>query len=48
MAAAILKGLRGYFAEHAPAGSLLAKSAPITHVISRGDTLSADVSWVLM
>ena len=38
LAHAILDGLRGYFSEHAPDGTLLAARK---HVISRGDTLSA-------
>lgn len=42
MAAAILSGLRGYFNEHAPEGTLLAATRKVRkHVISRGDTLSA-------
>ena len=40
LATAILKGLRGYFQDHAPEGTLLAEIAPKKHVISRGDTLS--------
>lgn len=39
-AAAILKGLRGYFQDHAPEGTLLAETTPRKHIISRGDTLS--------
>jgi N-acetylmuramoyl-L-alanine amidase len=38
MAKAILSGLRGYFRDHAPEGTILASRK---HVISRGDTLSA-------
>jgi len=38
LANAVLIGLRGYFSEHAPDGTLLAARK---HVISRGDTLSA-------
>ena len=41
MAGAVLQGLRGYFHEHAPEGTLLAALARRKHVISRGDTLSA-------
>jgi len=41
MAGAILQGLRGYFIEHAPDGTMLATVARRKHVISRGDTLSA-------
>lgn len=41
MADSILQGLRGYFHEHAPEGTLLAALARHKHVISRGDTLSA-------
>jgi len=38
---AMLNGLRGYFAEHAPEGTLLAaRDRMKKHVISRGDTLS--------
>ena len=40
-AGAILQGLRGYFLEHAPEGTMLATLARRKHVISRGDTLSA-------
>lgn len=40
LAGAILKGLRGYFENHAPEGTILAESAPKKHVVSRGDTLS--------
>ena len=40
LAAAILKGLRSYFRDHAPEGTLLAETAPRKHVIARGDTLS--------
>jgi len=39
-ATAILKGLRGYFQDHAPEGTLLAETTPRKHIISRGDTLS--------
>jgi N-acetylmuramoyl-L-alanine amidase len=41
LAGAILKGLRGYFSEHAPDGTILAMHSPRKHVIARGDTLSA-------
>lgn len=42
LAGAIVDGLRGYFREHAPEGTLLASRAAIRkHVIVRGDTLSA-------
>ncbi|HKK15585.1 MAG TPA: N-acetylmuramoyl-L-alanine amidase [Gammaproteobacteria bacterium] len=42
LAGAILTGLRGYFSEHAPEGTLLASTRKARkHVISRGDTLSA-------
>ena len=42
LAGAILTGLRGYFSEHAPEGTLLASTRKVRkHVISRGDTLSA-------
>ncbi|MCG8325277.1 MAG: N-acetylmuramoyl-L-alanine amidase [Thiotrichales bacterium] len=40
LARAILKGLRGYFHDHAPEGTLLAETAPRKHIIIRGDTLS--------
>ena len=40
LAGAILKGLYGYFSDHAPEGTLLAETAPKKHVITRGDTLS--------
>lgn len=39
MAKAILKGIKSYFAEHAPPGTLLAVNN-IKHVVERGDTLS--------
>ena len=38
LASAILKGLRGYFSDHAPEGTILASRK---HIIARGDTLSA-------
>lgn len=41
MAGAILQGLRGYFIENAPEGTMLATLARRQHVISRGETLSA-------
>lgn len=42
LAGAILSGLRGYFSEHAPEGTLLASTRKVRkHVITRGDTLSA-------
>jgi N-acetylmuramoyl-L-alanine amidase len=40
LAGAILKGLHGYFEDHAPEGTILAESAPKKHLVSRGDTLS--------
>ena len=41
MAVAILQGLRGYFLEHAPEGTMLAAVSRRKHIITRGDTLSA-------
>jgi N-acetylmuramoyl-L-alanine amidase len=41
LAGAILQGLRNYFNEYAPEGTLLAKNVTRKHVIARGDTLSA-------
>jgi N-acetylmuramoyl-L-alanine amidase len=41
LAGAILQGLRNYFNEYAPEGTLLAKNVSRKHVITRGDTLSA-------
>lgn len=38
LASAILRGLRGYFSDHAPEGTVLASRK---HIIARGDTLSA-------
>jgi N-acetylmuramoyl-L-alanine amidase len=38
LAAAIMDGIRGYFAKRAPAGTWLASRE---HVISRGETLSS-------
>ncbi len=40
LAGAILNGLRGYFQDFAPEGTLLAETSPKKHIISRGDTLS--------
>jgi N-acetylmuramoyl-L-alanine amidase len=40
VAAAILGGVRRYFADNPPPGSLVAKNSPRRHVIRRGDTLS--------
>lgn len=41
LAGAILHGLRNYFNEYAPEGTLLATNVTRKHVIARGDTLSA-------
>ncbi len=41
LAGAILQGLRSYFNEYAPEGTLLATTVTRKHVITRGDTLSA-------
>jgi N-acetylmuramoyl-L-alanine amidase len=41
LAGAILQGLRSYFNEYAPEGTLLANNVTRKHVITRGDTLSA-------
>ena len=41
LADAILQGLRSYFNEYAPEGTLLATNVTRKHVITRGDTLSA-------
>lgn len=41
LAGAILQGLRNYFNEYAPEGTLLATNVRRKHVIARGDTLSA-------
>jgi N-acetylmuramoyl-L-alanine amidase len=41
LASAILQGLRNYFNEYAPEGTLLAMNVSRKHVITRGDTLSA-------
>lgn len=40
MAQAILKGIRGYFVEYPPPGTILAQVKRNKHVIARGDTLS--------
>jgi len=43
LASAIVRGMRNYFDNHAPAGTLVANNAkfgPRTYVIQRGDTLS--------
>ncbi len=40
MASAILKGIRGYFVEYPPQGTILAQAKRGKHVIARGDTLS--------
>ena len=39
MAEAILNGVKGYFSQNPPPGTLLAKLEPRDHVISRGETL---------
>jgi N-acetylmuramoyl-L-alanine amidase len=39
MAAAILGGIRNYFNDNPPPGTLLARNSPRNHVIARGDTL---------
>ena len=39
MAAAILSGIKSYFSQNPPPGTLLAKLAPRDHIISRGETL---------
>ncbi|OGT65781.1 MAG: hypothetical protein A2993_03045 [Gammaproteobacteria bacterium RIFCSPLOWO2_01_FULL_47_190] len=41
LAGSILQGLRNYFNEYAPEGTLLAANVTRKHVIARGDTLSA-------
>jgi len=41
LATAILQGLRNYFNEYAPEGTMLAMNVSRKHVITRGDTLSA-------
>jgi N-acetylmuramoyl-L-alanine amidase len=41
LAGAILQGLRSYFNEYAPEGTLLATNVTRKHIITRGDTLSA-------
>ncbi len=40
LANALLSGLKGYFSDYAPKGTLLAEVANRKHVIARGDTLS--------
>ena len=40
LARAMLDGIKDYFNQSPPPGTLLAKAAPRKHVISRGDTLS--------
>ncbi|MGH8120196.1 MAG: N-acetylmuramoyl-L-alanine amidase [Gammaproteobacteria bacterium] len=40
LAGAVLQGLRGYFLDNAPAGTLFATMAKRKHIIARGDTLS--------
>jgi len=40
LAKALLSGLKGYFRDHAPEGTLLASAATRKHIITRGDTLS--------
>jgi N-acetylmuramoyl-L-alanine amidase len=40
IAAAIMTGVRKYFAANPPPGTLVAKASPRQHVIRRGDTLS--------
>ncbi|MEE9160379.1 MAG: N-acetylmuramoyl-L-alanine amidase [Gammaproteobacteria bacterium] len=40
IAKALLSGLKGYFRDYAPEGTLLASVAPRKHIITRGDTLS--------
>ncbi len=39
MAEAIMEGIRAYFRDNAPPGTILAKRAPRKHIITRGDTL---------
>ncbi len=41
LAGAILDGLRSYFSEYAPEGTLLAQNVSRKHIIAQGDTLSA-------
>ena len=40
LAKALLSGLKGYFRDYAPEGTLLASAATRKHIITRGDTLS--------
>jgi N-acetylmuramoyl-L-alanine amidase len=40
LAKALLSGLKGYFRDYAPEGTLLASAATRKHIIARGDTLS--------
>jgi len=40
LAKALLSGLKGYFSDYAPEGTLLAAAATLKYVIVRGDTLS--------
>lgn len=40
IAKALLSGLKGYFRDYAPEGTLLASVTPRKHIITRGDTLS--------
>ena len=40
LAKALLSGLKGYFRDYAPEGTLLASVATRKHIIARGDTLS--------
>lgn len=40
LAKALLSGLKGYFSDYAPEGTLLASVANRKHIIARGDTLS--------
>jgi N-acetylmuramoyl-L-alanine amidase len=40
LAKALLSGLKGYFRDYAPEGTLLAAAATRKHIIERGDTLS--------
>jgi N-acetylmuramoyl-L-alanine amidase len=40
VAEAIMKGVRSYFMDNPPAGTLIAQTSPRRHVIRRGDTLS--------
>jgi N-acetylmuramoyl-L-alanine amidase len=40
LAKALLSGMKGYFGDYAPEGTLLATAATRKHIIARGDTLS--------